>query len=391
MKVADLVSAMRTIAPPEYAEPWDRVGLLVGDAQRALSGPVLLTIDLTERVLDEAVAMKAGALVAYHPPIWEPLSRITAQSPRERLLLRAIEAGLAIYTPHTAVDASPGGMTDWLCEGLSGVEPGKEEKIRGDCRALRAHTTRPATSEVKLVTFVPVGSLDQLRQAMATAGAGIIGAYHVCSFATPGVGTFLGQPGTRPTVGEAGRLETASEHRLEMVCSRAALPLALETLRQFHPYEQPAIDVYELAPQPHRGVGSGRRLVVDKTVTLVELARRLKAWISTPERECTVRVATPAFDKSGLEQQVTHVGVCPGAGSEVAPLARDEGCQVFVTGEMKHHEVMAALHSGMSVVLAGHTNTERGYLPRLARRIEKELPGVKTAVSATDRDPLVRV
>jgi dinuclear metal center YbgI/SA1388 family protein len=391
MKIADLVSAMQAIAPLEYAQPWDRVGLLVGDSGRTLEGPIVLTIDLTERVLAEAVGLKASALVVYHPPIWEPLSRLTDQSPRERLLLRAIEAGLAVYSPHTAVDAAPGGMTDWLCEGLSGVEPGREERIRGDCRALRAHTSRSATSEVKIVTFVPEESLDRLRQALATAGAGIIHNYHVCSFASPGVGTFLPQPGARPAVGEPGRLESVREHRLEMVCSRAALPLAIETLRQFHPYETPAIDVYELLPQPHRGVGSGRRLVLDKGVTILDLARRLKTWLSTPQRECTVRVATPEMDPAGLERTVTHVGACPGAGGEVAPVAREEGCQVFVTGEMKHHDVMSALHAGMSVILAGHTNTERGYLPRLARRIEKQIPGVRALVSAADRDPLVRV
>jgi dinuclear metal center YbgI/SA1388 family protein len=391
MKVSDLVSAMQAIAPLEYAQPWDRVGLLVGDSGRALTGPVLLTIDLTEPVLGEAAGLGASALLSYHPPIWEPLTRLTDRSPRERLLLRAIESGLAVYSPHTAVDAAPGGMTDWLCEGLSGVEPGREERVRGDCRALRAHTSQPPTSEVKIVTFAPAESLDRLRQALATAGAGIINRYHVCSFATPGVGTFLGQPGTRPAVGEPGRLESTPEHRLEMVCSKAALPLALETLRQFHPYEEPAIDVYELLPQPRRGVGSGRRLVLDKAVTILELARRLKAWLSTPDRECTVRVATPAMDRSGLEHAVTHVGVCPGAGGDLAPLARDEGCQVFVTGEMKHHDVMSALHAGMSVILAGHTNTERGYLPRLARRIEAQLPGIKALVSVSDRDPLVRV
>jgi putative NIF3 family GTP cyclohydrolase 1 type 2 len=98
------------------AEDWDRVGLHVGDPARDLAGPVLLTIDLTERVLDEAIGLRASAIVAYHPPIWKPLDRITSATATERIVRGAIEAGIAVYSPHTALDAAAGGVTDWLTE-----------------------------------------------------------------------------------------------------------------------------------------------------------------------------------------------------------------------------------------------------------------------------------
>ncbi|MDX2130789.1 MAG: Nif3-like dinuclear metal center hexameric protein [Planctomycetota bacterium] len=380
MKVGDLVRAMERLAPLGQAAEWDKVGLLVGDSARDLSGPVLLTIDLTERVLREAVEMRAGAVVAYHPPIWEPLTRITDATPRQRVLLRAIEAGLAVYAPHTSLDAASGGMTDWLCEGLSGsTQPGK---ILGDCRALVPHAREAPTQELKIVTFVPAASVEGVRDALASAGAGIIGQYTLCSFTTPGAGTYLGGEGTHPATGIPGRREEVAEVRLEMVCSRAALALALETLRRFHPYEEPAIDVYELVRQPRRNVGAGRRLQLDRPATVRELAERLKAFIRRP----FVRFALADPDQ---DRVVSRVGVVCGAGGSHSREAARQGCEVFVTGEMAHHDVLGALHAGMSVILGGHTSTERGFLPRLRERLALE--GFDARVSTMDRDILTTI
>lgn len=377
MVVADLVRVMETIAPPSFAEPWDKVGLHIGRLRSPLRSPVLLTIDLNESVMAEAERANAGAIVAYHPPIWEAMKSLTDRTPKERVLLRAAEMGMAVYSPHTALDAVPGGMTDWLCEGFS--ETGK---VPGDCRALKSHAARPATAEVKVVTFVPLSDADKVRNALATAGAGIIGAYTVCSFAAPGTGTFLGDETSHPSVGRRGVLESVSELRLEMVCSKAALPLAIETLRQFHPYEEPPIDVYELVAKPNRGIGSGRRVTLDHPTPIRVLAERLKKHIG----RSVVRVATTDLDKP-----VSVIGVCCGAGAELAGVASGEGCELFVTGEMRHHEITACLDRGLSILLGEHTSTERGYLPRLATRIESQLPGIACIVSKSDADPLQTV
>jgi len=386
MLIRDLANAMQSLAPVELAEGWDNVGLIVGSREAALSGPVLLTIDLTAGVLEEAIQAKAGAIIAYHPPIFEPLKRLTGDSPKQRLILEAIRAGMAIYSPHTALDAASAGMTEWLCEGVSGgsesaaMSGEAEPKIKGDCRAIRAHPETDPRQELKVVTFVPELRLDDVRAALATAGAGIIGHYILCSFATPGLGTFLGNDQSNPSVGKPGRLERTTEYRLEMVCARASLPIVLETLKQFHPYEEPAVDVYVLEPKPRRSVGLGRRLVLDAPITPEALAERVRAFLGIP----VVRLACA----EGMQgRPISKVGVCPGSGAELAPLARADGCEVYITGEMGHHRVLAEIDAGMSIILAGHTNTERGYLPRLARRLERALPGVRTIVSARDKSP----
>lgn len=376
MLVRDLVSAMEKIAPLSYAESWDRVGLHVGRADSSLRSGVLLAIDLTEQVMFEAESSGVGAIIAYHPPIWDPIARLTDSSRKERVVLRAVERGIAIYSPHTALDAVEGGMTDWLCEGLSG---GSDGRILGDCRALKPHAKSEATQQLKIVTFVPREEVEQVRGALATAGAGIIGNYTACSFELDGTGTFLGGEGAKPAIGQAGQLHTVREVRLEMVCSKAALPLALQTVRQFHPYEEPALDVYELLPKPVRGRGSGRRLTLDHPAPIHELAARLKKHIGRD----WVRVAFADGRKS-----VSVIGVCPGAGGDLAERAIREGCELFVTGEMKHHDVMSALDAGLGVILGEHTSTERGYLPRLAKQLEAALPGVRVRCATSDADPM---
>lgn len=378
MLVSDLVGAMERIAPAECGEEWDKVGLHVGALAAELAGPVLLTIDLTEAVIAEAVEIGAGAVISYHPPIFQDLRSITDATPKERIILTAARAGIAIYSPHTALDAAPGGVTDWLCEGLSNGSGGK---IAGDYRALVPHEEHAGQPRVKIVTFVPEADLEQVRNALASAGAGRIGEYSVCSFASTGSGTFLGGEHSNPTIGEAGKLETVAEHRLEMVCPKRALPLALQTLRRFHPYEEPAVDVYELAPLPRRRIGAGRRLVLDQPATMRELGQRLRTFLGTARVQLGL-AADP-------DKPVRTLAVVPGAGESLAPLAASEGCEAFITGEMRHHNVLAAMHEGMHVLLAGHTNTERGYLPRLAERLAAELPGLETRLSRKDRDPLV--
>jgi len=377
MQVRDLVRAMERIAPRRYAEDWDRVGLQVGRPDAELQGPVLLTIDLTERVLGEALQIGASAVVAYHPLIWDPMASITGDTARGRIVLGAAEAGVSVYVPHTALDAVPGGISDWLCEVLSGSEePGR---IAGDCRSLEAWAPDGA-KEVKLVVFVPQDAAERVRNALATAGAGRIGEYELCSFGSPGIGTFRGGESTDPAIGEAGQFETVEEVRMEMVCPRAALPLAIETLKHFHPYEEPAFDVYELASKPERRVGVGRRLVLDQAVELEELADRLKRRLG----RARVRATAGVFEG----REIRSIGVVPGAGESLAGRAVREECELFVTGEMRHHQILDALHHGLGVLLAGHTNTERGYLPRLGERIERELPGVSARLASGDEDLL---
>lgn len=369
MDRAQLIRAMQAKAPLELAGDWDNVGLLVGESEGELSGPVLLTIDLTDAVMDEAEAMGAGAIIAYHPPIFHPLTRVVCSDAKQRLVHRAIRSGMLIYSPHSALDAATGGLNDWLVSAFG----------TGDVRALEPFSGTEARR--KLVTYLPPESVDAVRHALASAGAGRIGAYELCSFGAVGEGTFLPLEGAKPVIGSTGRFERVEEVRFEMVCPAEAAALAIESIRAFHPYEEPVIDVYDLEPTPHRNAGQGRRIVLDRALTFAQIGECVKAHLGVDR----IKMATPFPDGQKL---YSHIGVCAGAGHELAPLAVANGCELFLTGEMRHHEVLRYLEQGMAIILAGHTNTERGYLPELADWLRRELTGLDVRVSERDRSPL---
>lgn len=365
--IQQLVDLMEEIAPSELGESWDNVGLLVGDRTRPLRS-VMLCIDLTEPVLEEAVRKRVDAIVAYHPPIFAPRKRITDEDAGGRILLAAIAAGIAIHSPHTAADAAEGGVNDWLAEGLGD----------GDRRALVPALELPGTERVKLVTYGPAESIERIRDGLAAAGAGVIGDYERCSIEIEATGTYFGNEDSNPVRGERGRLERVDEVRLEMVCGDRNLAIAIEHLRTLHPYEEPPIEIYRQAERPRRGIGAGRRVVLDRPATIGTLTERMRTHLGTGRF---------ANDDADRRRRHEIVGICAGSGAELLDTAIDQGCTLFITGELKHHDVLHARARNCAVLLAGHTNTERGWLKRLRRRLRTGLDA-EVVLSRADADPL---
>ena len=370
IKIMQLVTAMECIAPPDLAEPWDPVGLHVGTPTWTLGKTSLLTIDLTSDVLEEAIAKEAGSIIAYHPLIFTPLARLTDESPCQAIALRAARHGIAVYCPHTALDNVSDGINDWLAGGFG----------KGHIDGLRAHPSLTGSEECKIVTFCPPGNAREIREAMAGAGAGIIGSYKSCSFQSAGTGTYRGDATSSPYAGTPGRLEHTEEVRLEMVSARICLADAVAALRAVHPYEEPPIEIYELQPRPGRGTGGGRRITLAQRCSLRALAVRLQKRLGTTRLHVALGKGTPRLYGS--------IGVCAGAGGSCVDDAIEQGCEAFLTGEMKHHDIISARERGCTVLLAGHTNTERGYLKILRKSLSRALPGVSFVISRRDRDPL---
>ncbi len=363
-RMQDIMDAMQAIAPLEYAEEWDNVGLLLGKRD-APARRVMLTIDLTEDVMAEAIQKSTQAVISYHPVLFKATKRITDQDPMGRLLLLALHHDMAVYSPHTALDAIAGGVTDWLADCVGS----------GYRRPLVPTEMIPVSRNVKLVTFVPAADVDRLRDALASAGGGRIGDYSHCTFGILGEGTFWGREGaTNPSVGQSGSLQRVEEVRMEMVCPAKALPALIATLRHFHPYEEPAFDLIPLRPIPVENTGSGRKIVLDQPVSVETIAHRVKEHLGIP--------ALKATDPSKV---VSKVAVIPGSGADFLETVIQEECDLFLTGEMTHHQALSAELRGCSVILTGHTNSERGYLPFLRDRLLKALPNLEIEISRMDR------
>lgn len=367
MKLTDLLAALRAAAPESLAQPWDKVGLHLGRASAQVRR-AMLCIDLTEAVVAEAKKEKCQLIVAYHPPIFAPLTKLTEGSWKERALLACAEHGIAVYSPHTALDAVRGGITDALCEALGGGNSVPIESIA------------QKRDEYKVVVFVPETHTAQVRMVMASAGAGGIGNYRECSFESTGIGGFLPVAGAKPAIGKVGARETVRETKLEMICPGDALNVVLMSLRAVHPYEEPAIDIFRLEPEPvfpPDAHGAGRILFLKKPVSAHALASRLKKATGVK----TLWSALPAKTKL-----LRNIAVCPGSGGSLF-----EKCNLadaYVTGEMSHHTALDLRERGAVVLLAGHTQTERAFLPHVRKMYEAAGAKVEWKIAKTDTPAL---
>jgi dinuclear metal center YbgI/SA1388 family protein len=378
LALGEVTALLEKMAPLEHAESWDNVGLLLeppSDRNEPGAAPnvrrALLLVDFTDKALDEALERDVDLVVAYHPPIFEPLKRLRAALASERVVARAARAGLAVYSPHTALDAAPDGVNDWLA---GAVGAGTRRPLVGARRTERAEA-------FKLVVFVPAEHTEALRSALAEAGAGVIGNYTECSFELAGTGSFLGGSETKPAVGERGRLVRVPETRLEMVCPENALPRAAAALRRVHPYEEPAWEIYPLAAKPMPGVGAGRAVELDEALTLGAVVERVKAHLGRG----WVRVAAAPEHAKGAP--IRRVAVCAGSGGGL--LSEASNFDLYLTGELRHHDVLRALSRGTSVVLCEHSSSERGFLRHFADRLREVTAGrIEVLVSEADRDPV---
>ncbi len=356
--------ALEPIAPLHLAQPWDNVGLLVGDDEVACTG-ILLAIDTTRAVLDEAAAVGANLLVSYHPPLFKPISRIVSKSTEtDGLIFAAAARGIAIYSPHTALDAASGGTNDVLAEmcGLRNVRP------------FEYVAARPA--ERKLVVFVPPEHLEAVSEAIFAAGAGVIGNYHKCSFRLRGQGTFFGLEHTKPAVGKKGRLELVEEVRLEAVVPSGRVSDVVSALRAAHPYEEPAFDLYPLEAPRSWGIGRVGELEAEKTLS--DLATDVARKTGMPKTEII----------GGARARVRRVAVCVGSAGRL-PFDKlwPEVWDVMVTGEIRHHDALVYQRHGKVAIALGHWASERPVLAPLARQIRARVGELPIIVSKADHDP----
>lgn len=361
MHVRDLMAAMEVIAPLSAAEPWDNVGLILGDPAAPLAR-VLLCIDLTAAIVEEARRKRCEAVVAYHPPIFKEVRKIAAGT----VVFDAVRHGLAVYSPHTALDVAEDGTNDTLADAL------------GLTRRQPLRPSAPA-EDYRLVVFVPPEALAKVTEALFAAGAGKMGDYRECAFRVTGTGTFYGEEGANPAVGRKGRRETVEEVRLETVVPASRAAEVVAAMRQAHPYEEPAFDLLRRAA-PGRG-GLGRIGDFEEPVARDLVLERIKEQLDLGH----MLVAGP------LHGMIRRAACCAGSCGELMDLAAAQGAQLYLTGELKHHDALRAARLGMTAVCVLHSNSERAVLKRLSQRLVETLAGVDVTCSEADCDPFAIV
>ena len=377
LTVGDAVEVLERAYDPRWAESWDAVGLVTGDLDQPVRR-VLLAVDPAPVVVDEAVAWSADLLVTHHPLLLRGVHGVATTTPKGRAVTALVRGGVALYVAHTNADVADPGVSDALAEVLGLV----------DTRPLRRSA---AGATYKLVTFVPPAHVERLVDALAAAGAGRIGDYDRCAWTTDGTGTFRGGEGTRPAVGEPGRVERVAEARVEMVLPGAAVAAVTAALRAAHPYEEPAFDLVTLAPaEVARGTGRVGRLA--QPVPLRDFAAQVRAAL--PATAGGVRVG------GDPDRLVERVAVCGGAGDDLFAEVRASGADVYVTADLRHHPAAEALEHGAPALLdCAHWATEWPWLAAaervlragLAERDPAAADSVATRVSTIVTDPWTSV
>jgi dinuclear metal center YbgI/SA1388 family protein len=357
--VRNIAEAIERIAPIPLSEDWDNSGLQVGDPASE-ANRVLVALTPVDEVFEEAEETGADFLLFHHPLIFNPLKSVDTGTYPGDLVAKAISSGLAVYAAHTSYDAAPDGVSVALAKALGLRCPFEIVSPRGSLR--------------KLVIFVPGENVDAVADAVATAGAGVIGEYTHCTFRTPGTGTFLGGETTDPYLGEKGRLEKVEEIRLETVVPAHAAGRAVAAATAAHPYEEVALDLYPVEGHPE-GCGYGRAGTLPGPMTPEELTEHVASSLGFPAR----LVADPG-DGRGLER----VAVLGGSGGSFIREAAASGAQAYVTGDLDYHEALLAHSLGLAAIDAGHAATELPSLAPLARRLA-ELVKVPVEVSRVRR------
>lgn len=351
--VAEVVAWSRSAFPESLAEPWDSVGLVCGQPEAKVNS-ILVTVDVTEQVVELALARGCKLILAHHPLLFEPVNSIASTSSRGRILTRLIQSDIALLTAHTNADAAAPGVSDALAGVLDLVD---------------VQPVVPTSAEIldKLVVFVPPEDANRLLDALSAAGAGRLGQYERCAYQVDGMGTFRPIGSANPTIGRLGQIESVRELRLEMVLPRSRRSEIVRVLREVHPYEEPAFDVIELAPV--RGdTGLGRIGRLREPVTLAAFTERVAAAL--PSTAQGVRVA------GDLERQISSVAVCGGSGDSLLAKVDRLGADVFVTADLRHHRAGDHLADGTTALVdVAHWASEFPWLWQLAAQIEDAFGG----------------
>ena len=360
-----ILDYLHAIIPPHLAEGWDKVGLLVGPRRemraRQQIKHILIALDLTPAVRDQCIAESIDLLICYHPPIFKPLDRLCVQgdTPAD-LAVELAQNKIWIYSPHTALDAASFGTNDILAQTL-GLSPRGSLMLR-----------QPAQKHLKLVTFVPENHLEELAAAVFEAGAGQIGEfsrYTQCSFRTPGTGTFFGDYSTSPAVGTSGRLEFVREIRFETIVPESLVQEVVAALRRVHPYEEPAYDLLVMQSEKVEP-GMGRIVDIRDQPTLASLARR-----------CKLKLGLKSLQVLGDEnRRIKTLGIVAGSCGTL-PLQGAAKLDCVITGELKHHDMLAFHAAGLSAIMLGHAASEMPVLASLAARLNSAFPASQTELA----------
>lgn len=345
MIVKELIKYLEDWAPPGAAWEKDNVGLQVGSGDEIIKS-ILLSLELTNEVLDEALKKNCNFIFTHHPMIFNPIKNLDlSKNPNSKLIYRLIKNDINLFSAHTNLDFTKDGVSFQLAKklNLQKIDFLKNEN----------------SNQFKIVVYVPENNLDDVANAMFNQGAGIIGEYNQCSFRTDGIGTFKGSQNSNPFIGQKENFEKVNEVRLEILVDSWKLNKVINAMLNSHPYEEPAFDIYPLKNK-NVNYGAGAIGILNNEMSVKEFLKHVENSLKLSNFRYSI----------GHKKNIKKVAVCGGSGSDLLNDAISNGADAFITADIKYH----TFHDAKNKILlidAGHYETEIIVLKIVEDKIKK--------------------
>lgn len=361
MVVKEVIDLLEQFAPPAYQESYDNSRLIVGDSSVQLTG-VLISLDCIEEVVEEAIQKGCNLVVSHHPIVFKGVKSLTGKNYVERTLIKAIKNDICLYAIHTNLDN--------VCHGVN-------KKISDLLGLTRTKVLAPKQGVLtKLVTFIPEANTEEVLSRLYEAGAGQIGNYDHCSFRTSGEGSFRPNEAATPAIGERGKEERVTEHRVEVVFPSHITSQVLKALKSNHPYEEVAYYLTELVNQ-NQEVGSGMVGELAKSMDIVNFMKLVKEKFNVKMIRHTAIV----------KDEVRRIAVCGGSGSFLLGVAKANKADVFITADFKYHEFFDA-EEDIVVLDIGHYESEQFTKDLIFNYLKEKIANIALNLSEANTNPI---
>jgi dinuclear metal center YbgI/SA1388 family protein len=362
MQIRDILFEIEQFAPLVYQESYDNCGVQVGDVTNIATGAIF-SLDVTEAVVDEAIAAGFNLIIAHHPVIFSGIKSLTGKNYVERVILKAIKNDITIYAAHTNLD---------------NVQMGVNRRIADKLQLKQTRILAPVSGKLyKLFTYVPEANAAALKQALFQIGLGQIGEYSECSFGTTGTGTFKASENANPIIGNAGGTrEEVAETKLEVLVPEHLKYIAVSALKENHPYEEVAYELIAVENE-NQTVGAGMTGELEQPMEVRDFLKYLKEKMQT----ACIRHTIPHTDK------IQKVAVCGGAGSFLLKQAIAAQADIFITGDYKYHQFFDA-ENRIMIADIGHYESEQFTIEIFSELLKEKFPNFATLFTKTNTNPV---
>ncbi len=361
MKIKEITNYLESIAPLHFQESYDNSGLIVGDENTETSG-VIITLDCTEEVVNEAIEKKCNLIIAHHPIIFNGLKQLNGKNHMERTVIKAIKNDIAIYAIHTNLDNVKTGVSAKIAD-ILGV---KNHKILSPKKDLLR----------KLVTYCPLSNAEKVKSALFHAGAGNIGNYDECSFSSIGEGTFRANEGSNPHCGAIGKRHTEKEERIEVIFPKHLESSIISAMKLSHSYEEVSYQIYIL-DNVYENIGSG---VVGELVEEIDAIKFLEQLKTKMKTDCIRHTNI-------VKNRIKRVAICGGSGSFLLKDAISTEADIFITSDFKYHDFFAT-DNNIIIADIGHYESEQFTKDLIYDLLSKNFTKFAVRLSKVNTNPI---